>query len=58
MIIVVKFSETYKKFLSFEREKNDLLKYYKITELSKIYNTDMMSRYYGAKVDDIFKIKV
>ena len=40
-----------------EEEKNDLLKYYKITELSKIYNTDMMSRYYGAKVDDIFKIK-
>lgn len=40
-----------------EEEKSELLKSFKITELSKIFNTDMMSRYYGAKVDDIFKIK-
>jgi DNA-directed RNA polymerase I, II, and III subunit RPABC1 len=40
-----------------EDEKTELLKSFKITELSKIYNTDMMSRYYGANVNNIFKIK-
>lgn len=40
-----------------DQEKEELLKSFKITELSKIYNTEMMSRYYGAKVNDIFKIK-
>ena len=40
-----------------EEEKTELLQAFKITELSKIYNTDMMARYYGAKVNDVFKIK-
>jgi len=40
-----------------EEEISELLKVFKITELSKIYNTDMMVRYYGAKVNDVFKIK-
>ena len=34
-----------------------LLNTYKLNELSSIYKTDMMSRYYGAKVNDIFRIK-
>ena len=40
-----------------EEEKSELLQAFKITELSKIYNTDMMARYYGAKLNDVFKIK-
>ena len=40
-----------------EEEKTELLQAFKITELSKIYNTDMMARYYGAKINDVFKIK-
>lgn len=40
-----------------EEEKSELLQAFKITELSKIYNTDMMARYYGAKINDVFKIK-
>lgn len=38
-------------------EKNDLLQKYSLESLSKIYDTDMMSRYYGAKINDIFRIK-
>lgn len=37
-------------------DKNDLLKRFKLKDLSKILNTDVMSRYYNAKIDDIFKI--
>ena len=40
-----------------EDEKKELLTHFKLSELSKIHNTDMMSRYYGAKINDIFKIK-
>jgi DNA-directed RNA polymerase subunit H (RpoH/RPB5) len=40
-----------------DEEKKELLESFKITELSKIHTTDMMSRYYGAKINDIFKIK-
>ena len=37
-------------------DKNNLLLNYSEPELAKIYSTDMMSRYYDAKVGDIFKI--
>jgi DNA-directed RNA polymerase subunit H (RpoH/RPB5) len=37
-------------------EKTELGKYYEYENLPKIFNTEMMSRYYGAKVGDIFKI--
>jgi DNA-directed RNA polymerase subunit H (RpoH/RPB5) len=40
-----------------EKDKEELSKVYDISLFPKIYNTDMMSRYYGAKVDDIFRIK-
>lgn len=39
------------------QEKEDLLKKFTLKELSKIYITDTMARYYGAKVNDIFRIK-
>jgi DNA-directed RNA polymerase subunit H (RpoH/RPB5) len=37
-------------------EKKEYLTKFNDTDLSKIFNTDIMSRYYGAKVGDIFKI--
>lgn len=37
-------------------EKKEYLSKFNEHELSRICNTDMMSRYYGAKVGDIFKI--
>ena len=37
-------------------DKDDLLKRFKLKDLSKILSTDVMSRYYDAKVDDVFKI--
>jgi DNA-directed RNA polymerase I, II, and III subunit RPABC1 len=37
-------------------EKTELLSKFSETELSKILVTDMMSRYYGAKIGDIFRI--
>lgn len=40
-----------------EEEKMDLLNTFKENELSKIYKSDMMVRYYGGKVNDIFRIK-
>jgi DNA-directed RNA polymerase subunit H (RpoH/RPB5) len=39
-----------------EEEKGELLSKFNETELARIFNTDMMSRYYGAKVGDIFRI--
>lgn len=39
-----------------DKEKKDFLEIFKENELSKINDTDMMSRYYAAKVGDIFKI--
>ena len=38
-------------------EKEELKNIYDISLFPKIYNTDMMSRYYGAKIGDIFRIK-
>ena len=37
-------------------EKEELLKKFNEIELAKIQITDMQSRYYGAKIGDIFKI--
>jgi DNA-directed RNA polymerase subunit H (RpoH/RPB5) len=39
-----------------EEEKIELLDIYDEYQLKIIYDTDMMSRYYGAKIGDIFKI--
>lgn len=39
-----------------EDEKKEFLNIFKENELAKINDTDMMSRYYGAKLNDIFKI--
>ena len=37
-------------------EKKDFLQIFKESELAKINDTDIMSRYYGAKAGDIFRI--
>jgi len=39
-----------------KEEKEEVLSKFSETELSKIWLTDMMSRYYGAKIGDIFRI--
>jgi DNA-directed RNA polymerase I, II, and III subunit RPABC1 len=39
-----------------EDEKKELLSKYSELELARIFSTDMMSRYYNAKVGDIFRI--
>lgn len=38
-------------------EVEEIKKYYEIENMPHIYNTDIMSRYYGAKVGDVFRIK-
>ena len=38
-------------------EKDELLQHIQIRNLKKIFTTDMMSRYYNAKVGDIFRIE-
>ena len=40
-----------------DEEKNELLSNFKNNNLKKIFTTDMMSRYFDAKVDDIFRIE-
>ena len=40
-----------------KEEKNELLVNFKNNNLKKIFTTDMMSRYFNAKVDDIFRIE-
>lgn len=40
-----------------DNDKEELKKVYDISFFPKINNTDMMSRYYGAKIGDIFRIK-
>ena len=37
-------------------DKEELVKTFTAKELGRIYSTDMMARYYGAKVHDIFRI--
>lgn len=44
------------KILSNE-DKAELSKFYNLKDLAKIYVSDMMSRYYGAKLNDVFRIK-
>jgi len=39
-----------------EADKEKLLEKFKLSELSKIYSTDIMVRYYNAKVNDVFRI--
>jgi DNA-directed RNA polymerase I, II, and III subunit RPABC1 len=39
-----------------QEEKNELLSKFSEQELARIFVTDMMSRYYGAKIGDIFRI--
>jgi len=39
-----------------EEEKKNLLETFKESELAKINDTDIMSRYFGAKVGDIFRM--
>jgi DNA-directed RNA polymerase subunit H (RpoH/RPB5) len=39
-----------------EDEKKNILETFKETELAKINDTDIMSRYFGAKVGDIFRM--
>ena len=40
-----------------DEERNELLSKIKLSELSSMYKTDMMARYYGAKKNDVFRIK-
>ena len=37
-------------------EKNELLNTFAIKELGRLYSTDMMARYYGAVLNDVFRI--
>lgn len=37
-------------------EKNELLDSFGLNELGRIYSTDIMTRYYGAKLNDVFRI--
>ena len=39
-----------------DKDKSELLKRFKLNEFSRIFNYDVMARYYNAKVNDIFKI--
>ena len=46
-----------KHILLTDEERDNFLKTYKYTELSKIFDTDIMARYYLMKIDDIVKIE-
>jgi DNA-directed RNA polymerase subunit H (RpoH/RPB5) len=37
-------------------EKKELLDSFGLSELGRIYSSDMMARYYGAKINDVFRI--
>ncbi len=39
-----------------EEQKKELGSTFNLNDLSKIYDTDMMVRYYGAKINDVFRI--
>ena len=39
-----------------DEERNELLERFTLKEFGRIYSTDMMARYYGAKLNDIFRI--
>jgi DNA-directed RNA polymerase subunit H (RpoH/RPB5) len=38
------------------KDREELLKSFSMKELGRIYNTDIMARYYNAKLNDIFRI--
>ena len=40
-----------------DKDREELLKTFTIKEFGRIYSTDMMARYYGAKLNDIFRIE-
>ena len=40
-----------------DKDREELLKTFTLKEFGRIYSTDMMARYYGAKVNDIFRIE-
>jgi DNA-directed RNA polymerase subunit H (RpoH/RPB5) len=40
-----------------EGEREELLKSFALKELGRIHSTDMMARYYGAKINDVFRIE-
>ena len=40
-----------------EEERNELLVNFKNNNLKKIFTTDMMSRYFNAKINDVFRIE-
>jgi len=39
------------------QDREELLKTFTLKEFGRIYSTDMMARYYGAKLNDIFRIE-
>lgn len=43
--------------LIIDKDREELLKIFTIKEFGRIYSTDMMTRYYGAKINDIFRIE-
>ena len=40
-----------------DRDREELLKTFTLKEFGRIYSTDMMARYYGATLNDIFRIE-
>ena len=40
-----------------DKDREELLKTFTLKEFGRIYSTDMMARYYGAKINDIFRIE-
>lgn len=40
-----------------DNDREELLKTFTLKEFGRIYSTDMMARYYGAKINDIFRIE-
>ena len=43
--------------LIINEDRDEILKTFALKEFGKIYSTDMMARYYGAKINDIFRIE-
>ncbi len=39
-----------------EEQKKELMESFALAELPRIYSTDMMARYYGAKINDVFRV--
>ena len=43
--------------LVINEDREEIIKTFALKEFGKIYSTDMMVRYYGAKINDIFRIE-